>query len=69
LILTEIGQGLRLESLTLASLTDTLEEWALGVQSRMLFDEEGKRWEDKPGDYAAYYYDRIHCVLLGEEIH
>lgn len=32
--LTEIGQGLRLEALTLTRVIDTLEEWGLGVQPR-----------------------------------
>jgi hypothetical protein len=67
--LTEIGQGLCLDSLTLANLTDTLEKWAPGVQPRMLFDKEDKRWEDKASDYEAYYYDRVHRILQGEEIH
>jgi hypothetical protein len=67
--LTEIGQGLRLESLTLTNLTDTIKEWALGDQPRMLFDKEDKRWEDKASDYEAYYYDRVHRILQGEDIH
>jgi hypothetical protein len=67
-ILTEIGQGLRLESLTLAKLTDTLLDWAPGVQPRKLFDEKDKRWENRPSDYQAYYHDNIHQILHGGEI-
>lgn len=66
--LTEIGQGLRLESLTLAKLTDTLVDWAPGVQPRMLFDEKDKRWEDRSSDYQAYYHNHIHQILHGEGI-
>jgi hypothetical protein len=66
--LTEIGQGLRLESLTLASLTDTLEEWALGVQPRILFDKKDKRWENQSDKYEAYYNDCIQRAIHGKDI-
>jgi hypothetical protein len=66
--LTEIGQGLRLESLTIANLTDTLDDWGPGVQPRMLFDKEDKRWENKICDYEAYYNDIIRRIIHREDI-
>jgi hypothetical protein len=66
--LTEIGQGLRLESLTLANLTDTLEDWVPGIQPRMLFDREDKHWENKSSNYDAYYNDIIRRIVHGDDI-
>ncbi|OAL42637.1 hypothetical protein IQ07DRAFT_525751 [Pyrenochaeta sp. DS3sAY3a] len=67
--LTEIGKGLCLESLTLAKLTDVLVDWSPGVQPRMLFDKDDKRWQDRLSDYETYYQDCIHRILRGEEIY
>jgi hypothetical protein len=66
--LTEIGQGLSLKSLTLAKLTDTLGDWDAGVQPRMLFDEEDKRWGNEMGGYEAYYTDSVRRIICGDDI-
>ncbi|KAK7177733.1 hypothetical protein PSPO01_16218 [Paraphaeosphaeria sporulosa] len=42
LTLTEIAQGLSLNSLTLSNLFDFPQEWARGVQGRMLFDSKAE---------------------------
>jgi hypothetical protein len=68
LTLTEIGQGLRLKSLTLSKLCDTLQDWSPGVEHRVLFDVEDSLWKGKTSMYEAYHSAMVGRVVRGENV-
>jgi hypothetical protein len=66
--LTEIGRCLRLESLSLSTLCDTLQDWGPGVHKRMLFDVDDHVWKGRASEYEAYHDRVVARVLHGEVI-
>ncbi|KAJ6267415.1 F-box domain protein [Bipolaris maydis] len=66
--LTEIGQRLCLEFLSLSTLCDTIQDWAPGVCRRMLFDIKDDVWQSKESEFEAYHSAVVARVLRGEVI-
>ncbi|KAJ6267741.1 F-box domain protein [Bipolaris maydis] len=66
--LTEIGQCLCLEFLSLSTLCDTIHDWAPGVCRRMMFDVKDNVWQSKESELEAYHSAVVARVLRGEVI-
>ncbi|KAJ6276556.1 F-box domain protein [Bipolaris maydis] len=66
--LTEIGQCLCLEFLSLSTLCDTIQDWTPGVCRRILFDVKDNVWKSKESEFEAYHSAVVARVLRREVI-